>query len=196
MPKHILPDTALAAAGESTKDGFTEEGPDSKRHKLIDEGDPNLPHTNLSIRSSYTCVEMDGNKIPQSFSQLETYITIAADSLSDGLNAEVPFRLNLDQYGSDDVEFLQTIPIDNLIQSLQNKAPFYIARMFIGWFLYRWIFRTPFMGYDVYKKLIKEAITQVCNTKSRYINFGSQTETDCYQQCNLNHRKSTFRREP
>ena len=124
-----------------------------------------------SSRSSFTHKEMDGRQIPPEFALLENEIMVAADSLSGGLEAGTSFRLNLDEYALENVEYLQKIPIDNILQSGPRNACYEIARIFIGWFLYRWGFRAPFLGYESYEQLIKEAIGYFCNTKSKCIAF-------------------------
>jgi hypothetical protein len=67
-------------------------------------------------------------------------------------------ELKLEEYASDDIEVLEAIPTDNLLQSMKKNCGFDVFRMYIGWFLYRWIFRTPFMGYESYKEVTKEIV--------------------------------------
>jgi hypothetical protein len=122
-------------------------------------------------RSSYTHQEIDGAQISPAFAVLASDIMIAADTLSEGLEAETPLDFDLERYAADDVEYLQTIPIGNLLRSAPRKAGFEITRIFMGWFLYRWIFRTPDCGYEPFTELITEGIRHTSDKKSTYTAF-------------------------
>jgi hypothetical protein len=168
---------------ERSKDNSPEDGsvPDGRKRPKSDEG-VGAWHLKYWHRHSYAHEEMDGSQIPLKFAQLEGDILIAADTLSRVLEAKKEWTLNLEEYASDDVEVLEAIPTGNLLQSMHKNGGIDVVRMFIGWSLYRWIFRTPFLGCESYQERIKEIVRQVClcNAKSRYTAFGPEAETDCY----------------
>jgi hypothetical protein len=150
-------------------EGDSQGEPDGKRRKGTDVTAKR--HRELVLeqwrnRSSYTHQEIDPALISQKFAVLASDIIIAADTLSAALEAETPLDFDLGRYAVEDVEYLQ--PIGYLLQSTPRNAGFKITRIFMGWFLYRWIFRTPDFGYEPFTELITEVIRHISDKESTY----------------------------
>jgi hypothetical protein len=119
-------------------------------------------------RSSHMHEEMDGQSIRPKCTQLNMSIMVAATTLLDQRKGQEETAFGtLNEYGSDDVEFLKDYTFPPSVGASSERDLLSIIRMFIGRFVYKQILETPFMGHVPCMELIEDALKQAYNIESK-----------------------------